>query len=309
MLTVHCPATSMARLLVFNDFHLHGASAPEWEQCYSQLSAGNMRSTLVGTATAGLHIFRKWMSARVAQQGCLPAGQRCFALLGATGAGQPWMQGRLLDTGAVLQLRAGEQFLLQRPAGMELLACSFGAEDFRLLLYERPWSPGAMALLGRPSVQAPSSNIVQLIAVLRGKPSPASVFAELTNLFEAAAHPALRVGDASAAYLVAECHRRMLATPHAPLRVDQLCDQLRVSRRSLQNAFRQVADTTPVDYLRSLRLNYARRRLTSMDKDLMSISQAATDAGFEHMGHFATRYRRLFAERPSQTQRTGVLPA
>jgi AraC family transcriptional regulator, ethanolamine operon transcriptional activator len=55
---------------VFQDFHLHGASAPEWNQRYVQLSAGAMRSTLTEAAASGVHVFRKWMSAQVVQQGC-----------------------------------------------------------------------------------------------------------------------------------------------------------------------------------------------------------------------------------------------
>ena len=40
------------RVDVFDDSHVHGASAPEWNQRYVQLSPGTMRSTLT-EATAG----------------------------------------------------------------------------------------------------------------------------------------------------------------------------------------------------------------------------------------------------------------
>lgn len=291
------------RLDVFDDFHLHGASAPEWEQRYVQLSPGVMRSALIETAAPGLHVFRKWMSERVAQQGCLPAGQVCFAMLHGSGSGQPWMQGRELQDDLVFVLRAGEDFMLQRPPGMALLACSFDVETFRRLLDARPWSATANALLSRSSVQAPRAELEALRRVLLQASSTLTVFSALTALFEAAAGPAARAGSASAAYIVAACHRLAAAAGDEPPDIEALCQRLRTSRRSLQNGFRAVADTTPVNYLRSLRLNAVRQRLLATSADALSVSQAAGDAGFEHLGHFGRRYRDLFGELPSQTFR------
>lgn len=293
------------RLDVFDDFHLHGASAPEWEQRYAQLSPGQMRSALVETTAGGLHVFRKWMSERVVQQGCLPTGQLCFAMLNGTGAGRPWMQGRELGEDLVFVLRGGQEFMLQRPPGMELLACSFAAEDFRRLLDARPWSAAATTLLTHSAVQAPAPLLHGLKAALLCAPSTAGVFFALTEVFEAAAGPAQRPGSASAAYIVAECHRLVSASSAEPPGIDTLCRRLRVSPRSLQNGFRQLADTTPVHYLRSLRLNAVRRRLLAGE---ISVSQAATDAGFEHLSHFSARYRSLFGELPSQTLRRTPSP-
>ena len=296
------------RLDVFDDFHLHGASAPEWEQRYVQLSPGVMRSALIETAAPGLHVFRKWMSERVVQQGCLPAGQICFAMLHGGGAGQPWMQGRELGEDLIFVLRTGQEFMLQRPPGMALLACSFEAETFRRLLDARPWGASAGALLSRSSIQAPAAELEALRAVLLRASSAAAVLVALTNLFEAAAGPAQRAGSASAAYIVAACHRLVAAAGDEPPDIDTLCQRLRTSRRSLQNGFRQVADTTAVHYLRSLRLNTVRQRLLATPASELSVSQAAGDAGFEHLGHFGTRYRDLFGELPSQTFRRTPSP-
>ena len=298
------PTHRMAlRLDVFDDFHLHGASAPEWAQRYTQLSSGHMRSALVETTVPGLQVFRKWMSERVAQQGCLPVGQLCFAMLAGAGMGQPWMQGRELGDNLLFVLRAGQEFMLQRPPGMVLLACSFNAEDFRRLLDARPWPPAAVALLSKSTVQVPGPVLQALRATLLGKPSALGAFAALTAVFEAATVPVQRTGSASAGYIVAECHRLVAGGGDDPAAIDTLCRRLRISQRSLQNGFRQVAETTPVNYLRSLRLNAVRQRLLATPSGALSVSQAAGDEGFEHLGHFGSRYRHLFGELPSQTLR------
>ena len=50
------------KLDVFDDFHVHGASAPEWNQRYLQVSPGAMHSSLAEVTAPSIHVFRKWMS-------------------------------------------------------------------------------------------------------------------------------------------------------------------------------------------------------------------------------------------------------
>ena len=56
-----------------------------------------------------------------------------------------------------------------------------------------------------------------------------------------------------------------------------------------------------MDYLKRLRLNGVRRALQRAHKARTRIIDVATAWGFWHMGHFATDYRRMFGEAPSQT--------
>ena len=71
----------------------------------------------------------------------------------------------------------------------------------------------------------------------------------------------------------------------------------------MQNSFRQVADATPVHYLRCVRLNAVRRQLMSTRAVDLNVAQVAADRGFNHLSHFAQRYKALFGELPSQTTR------
>lgn len=293
----------------FDDFHLHGASAPAWKQRYQQISCGTMRSALAEVTSGDVHVFHKWMSERVVQQGCLPAGQLCFAILARPPADTPRVQGHELLQDSLFMLRSGDEFTLQRPRGMELLAVTFERETFLRLLDVRPWHPDARALLSRSVVRVAGLRLQRLRRQLLGRfegkvaPEPAALFDALANLFGDAVEARQRVGPASAGFIVAACHRIVAASGASPPGIDALCARLRTSRRTLQNSFRQVADTTPVHYLRSVRLNAVRQRLASTRPDDLSISQAATDAGFDHLSHFSGRYRTLFGELPSQTPR------
>ncbi len=79
----------------------------------------------------------------------------------------------------------------------------------------------------------------------------------------------------------------------------ELAVSLGVSRRALEQAFRSALGVSPSRYLRGVRLNRARRALR---RDRLSVTEAALDHGFAHLGRFAADYRRLFGELPSQTR-------
>lgn len=86
-----------------------------------------------------------------------------------------------------------------------------------------------------------------------------------------------------------------------PLSMLDLAQQLGVSLRSLQLAFKQVHDgKSPRDYFNRVRLEQARVRLM-LAKDSENVTTIAVDCGFFHLGRFSQTYARVFGERPSDT--------
>ncbi len=73
------------------------------------------------------------------------------------------------------------------------------------------------------------------------------------------------------------------------------------SIRSLQYAFQQFKDTTPLSYLKGLRLEGARRDLKDITNSA-SVSDIARKWGFVHMGRFASAYFQAFGEIPSSSR-------
>ncbi len=78
-----------------------------------------------------------------------------------------------------------------------------------------------------------------------------------------------------------------------------LCERLRVSRRTLQYSFETIIGMSPSAYMRSVRLNIARQSI--MTKPSESIQGSAMDAGFGHLGRFSKYYLDFFGELPSAT--------
>jgi len=299
---------------VLEDFHLGDAPEPVWQQRYRQLSPGRMNSRLQQVDGGRLRLYGKWMSERVVQQGCVPPGRLCIAMLGesASSIPPPRAQGRELPPNALLVLQAGEEFHLQRPPGMELLSITFEREAFLGLLDA---AGGTRQAWASPVLQAAPQRLEPLRLRLRAAldasspASPLAIFATLQALLADAGAARQALGSASAGYLVAQCHRIVAESGAGVPGIDALCARLRTSRRSLQSAFRQVTGLAPVEYLRGLRLNLVRQRLVDTPAAQLNIATAAAAQGFEQMSHFGARYKALFGELPSQTRRAVQGPA
>lgn len=77
-----------------------------------------------------------------------------------------------------------------------------------------------------------------------------------------------------------------------------------VSVRSLQLAFRRHLDTTPMAYLREVRMTRTHRDLSSGTvPGGDSVAEIAGRWGFSHHGHFGQAYRRAYGETPGETLR------
>jgi len=86
------------------------------------------------------------------------------------------------------------------------------------------------------------------------------------------------------------------------LSLTRLAAELEVSPRWLQLSFQSVEGMSPREYLQRVRLERVRERLLSRD-ETDSVTSAAMDCGFLHLGRFSQAYRRAFGELPSETIR------
>ena len=82
-----------------------------------------------------------------------------------------------------------------------------------------------------------------------------------------------------------------------------LCLFVGASKRSLQYAFQESYQMSPMAYLKVNRLNQTRRALLSGDLKESSVTDIALRFGFCHLGRFAQDYRAHFGESPSDTLR------
>jgi len=89
--------------------------------------------------------------------------------------------------------------------------------------------------------------------------------------------------------------------PETPLTVRDLAHAAGVGVRTLQEGFRHTLGTTPMSYLRDVRLARARRDLLAAGTDPAAVTTVAYRWGFTHLGRFAEQYRKTYGESPSTT--------
>ncbi len=277
------------------DIEAQSALLSGWNQSYAQLSGGAFRGSLAEARLPSLYMFREITSQTLFQAGEVGADVVAVGVpLRLSGAAR--FCGARADGRHLHLFSGGDGFEFHTPAGLDMAGlvlprAAFGTQDLgsaRLL----DVSPEALRGLRR--------LILEAFEAVSAANAPA-VAADLTEALRAAVSdegegddlPKRRHRD-----LLAELRARVIAQEEMP-RVDQLCADLAISRRSLQNLCQSALNMRPLAYIKALRLNLSRQHLYNG----MSVTQAATEAGFWHFGRFAQDYAALFGELPSATLR------
>lgn len=82
-----------------------------------------------------------------------------------------------------------------------------------------------------------------------------------------------------------------------------IAEAVHVTPRAVQYMFRHHLDTTPLQYLRRLRLHYAHQQLLAADRSNDTVTEIAARWGFAHTGRFAVLYRQTYGQSPHTTLR------
>lgn len=92
--------------------------------------------------------------------------------------------------------------------------------------------------------------------------------------------------------------RQNLAQPITP---EDVAEAVHVSTRALYAGFKLYLNTTPMRYLKELRLDAVRDALANNEGQDISVTTIAMDCGFYHLGHFCAAYKERFGELPRET--------
>jgi AraC-like DNA-binding protein len=93
------------------------------------------------------------------------------------------------------------------------------------------------------------------------------------------------------------------AEPHLPLTVSALAARTHVSVRGLQQGFRRHLGTSPMAYLREVRLRRAHQTLVQSDPSITTVASIAYQWGFTNLGRFAAAHAARYDETPAVTLR------
>lgn len=301
-----------------DDLDVHARSQPGWELHYEQLTPGRFAGLIHHEMLPGMRLVHERCNVGVRQTGHFPEGHVGFALSLET-VGAAIFNGQRVEPDAIMLGRHGALDLCT-PAPYALIAV---VVDDELLV------PLWQSLYGRP----PSAWMESQLAVPGRAPLVASLRElHLRTMAEAASRLALGGGggadetsarqlrdalliewlealpdsvDPSALpsaltrkRLVDKACALMLEHADEPLSMLDVCRRVGASRRKLNYCFQDALGTSPVKYLRAVRLNGVRRDLLA---GAPSVQAAAARWGFWHLGQFSRDYKQQFGELPSMT--------
>ncbi|MBJ7309941.1 helix-turn-helix domain-containing protein [Rugamonas sp. CCM 8940] len=316
------------RTVLAHDADQLAGELTNWQQSYDQISAGLFRGALVELRMPKIQVFKESLSQAVRQSCRVWPGAIWFGLpdhpvatrINGRQAGQEW-----------IMVQPGEQeFELVTPSAYGI----YGIVVCRRMLAEAAARSGC--LIDWERVQAAEvlqvdgaarAACVQTLAGLLGEdghgtPAQAgpngaaraaphwqeAVLGALLELLDrSCVEPVAAASVQRRQRVVARAREYILAHRAESISVPELCEQVHVSRRTLQYCFEDVLGMSPMLYLRMVRLNGVRRQLHDPAARGSAIGDVAGAWGLCNFSQFSSDYRKLFGECPSASMKALTL--
>jgi len=91
------------------------------------------------------------------------------------------------------------------------------------------------------------------------------------------------------------------AHAHLPITAGDVARHVGLTARGLQQSFSRHLETTPSEYLRSVRLERVAEELRAGSPDQLTVTEVARRWAFAHLGRFSAAYVQRFGEYPRET--------
>jgi AraC family ethanolamine operon transcriptional activator len=287
---------------------------PWWHLHYEQLSPGAFDGCVRHAQLPGLRLVEETSGRALRQRGDL--GHDCYGFaMPLRNSGATIFNGQRVEHHAIMVGRSDELDLCT-PDDFALI----GAVVDRALLaplwermYQKPlarWLEQQLVVPARPAAadalrelhleamartQAADAPLAESTALLQLR--DAILIEWIETLPETVDTSELPTAAARKRIVDRACEL-MLCTPDEPLSMLEVCRRIGTSRRKLNYCFQDVLGTSPVKYLRAVRLNGVRRELRGGKS---AVQDVAARWGFWHLGQFSLDYKRQFGELPSAT--------
>lgn len=311
----------------FNEVNQHARSLTHWPQEYDQVTEGRFEGYLKDVRIGPVRLFRERMNCGVAQHTHTPAGQYGLLIPLRLDARKTSDQARCVLSDGITLLPFDQDFFFVAPPDTDYavialdqaqMEATLGQDDLELLSGSRRSQGAALTPEqldnARGKMLSQLEEIETLTKGANGCPNaacPTSTQAMECGIRDRLLLLALDLYDQALDqgkpqplgnyhhHIVNASHTYVTSEEGATASILQLCRELDIPRRSLNYSFEKVTGTSPTKYLRSVKLNAARRQLLTTE---LPITSVAANWGFFHLGYFGQEYRRLFGETPSSTR-------
>ncbi|PZP58173.1 MAG: AraC family transcriptional regulator [Pseudoxanthomonas spadix] len=253
----------------------------------------------------------------------LPPDWCLFGYVHQTEPHASWCHGVDMETGMALTVLPGASSEFVLGAGSRLTLVLTPQSALRQHLSELGLGPSLPAVgqyvrLFKPSGEATARRLEQLATRLARRvrePGPppgqgdrqegASAYVRAHLMAKFAAAPTDRPRCSRGRLMHYRILRRaedfMRLHLHRNVYMQEICDAVGVSERTLRYTFDDLLGISPNRYLSMLRLSIANRSLSAGDASRHSVKSIALNCGLWDLSKFAGKYRQLFGELPSDT--------
>jgi len=291
-----------------------------WGQRYDQLSAGRFDGSLHEIQLPAFTLLRETSNRVLLQKGCTPEG--VFAIGSVLSlAEHGYHCGEIMRHRSAALLDPKTEFEIRTPESFDLVAAVFTPQELCANLDDSTIDHRELEhdlLRSSKTIDSTYSEALAdflLRAFETSQESPERLFIpsnqkQLAEEFYALISETVALGQGNQVRSVCPNRERITrrvrafldANPESALSITDICDEVGVTRRTLQNAIQEVFGISPQHYLKAIRLNGFRRALKACAPGRESIGDVAARWGFWHLSQLAQDYRRLFGELPSQTR-------
>nr|MBO2512084.1 hypothetical protein [Gammaproteobacteria bacterium] len=321
---LQAPLAASFTHLETNDVFQQAWSLPKWNQDYLQITKGNFQGRLSDISLGPIQLFRETMDKAVDQRGQPWPNSMAFGIpIHIEGDGY-WCGDRIEPHSAFF-LKPNSELKFKTPLFSDIyvavidheLMCNYadtieevdiehlctvsGAERTSPQLWNALRTSFMRAFEGISNNPA-AINDANAVQALR-EDILQTLFGGLAALDKVKPHG---TGQFVHRHIVEKAREYILSRRSNPPSVLEICQELRISRRTLHYAFQKVLNINPVTFLRYLRLHGARHELLTSPPGTLMISEIAAHWGFWHLGMFSSYYKDLFGETPSATARRAI---
>ncbi|KPC53768.1 helix-turn-helix domain-containing protein [Amantichitinum ursilacus] len=308
-ITLARPHRAARRTIVAHDVDEQAHNLTDWEQRYDQITAGRFCGVLDEWRNQDVQIFRERNSCALHQACSVRPDAFWFGIEAQTRGMR--INGRPVGDDRVMTRPGHHPFELMTPDAHEILGIVIqrstllaAAEQQRCVIETSRLASAELLQVDHAALQTCRQTIQALLAMDEPAAALAAqadhVISALLALLDTSAPETEACASlARRRRIVRDAHEYVLSHQDVTVTVPMLCEQLYVSRRTLQYCFGDVLGISPMAYLRYLRLNEVRRQLTHAAGAEVRVGDVAAAWGFKNFSQFSCDYKKLFGASPS----------
>lgn len=300
-----------------HDIEEYNQIVDPWKVALHQTETGQFGGRLEFVQLNGILVYREYWSRSILATGATPKG---YFMLGGTLSPQKrttWCR-QVLDSSNLACGQPGSETEFTTPTNArhavillpaDLMRSYFGEETIEAALTPEHHTLGSTGTYSSPLLASMNYTIDKYLKhpeLLRDVEECKNIESMLMEVVETIiTHHAKETAISGANIRNKAFKRAIEICEHLKksISIPRLAAQVGVSQRTLELSFQETVGISPRTYMRWCRIRAAHRELLQHDPAITKVSDVAANWNFTEFGRFATEYKRLVGESPSETLR------